>query len=78
MSELAVALLFAALLTPSSAPVATPARVTAQSTVAPTHAGSAARTERDVREPQPTDKRTAKSGSDVKPSTVAQAPAVTK
>ena len=78
MSELAVALLFAALLTPSSAPVATPTPVSAQSTPAQGRAEHAANAGRDVRDPQPTDKRVAEGSQDVKPSAIAQAPASAK
>lgn len=78
MSELAVALLFAALLTPSSAPVVTPAPVSAQPTTAQSLTEHSAKAGRDVRDPQPADARVAKDSQDVKQSAIAQAPAGAK
>ena len=78
MSELAVALLFAALLTPSSAPVATPATVSAQPTAAHSDTENGAKSGQDVRDPQSRDKRVAGGNADAKPSTIAQAPAAAK
>ena len=80
MSELAVALLLAALITPTSAPMAvgTPMPVSAQTAVAPDQADSAARAGRDTREPQRKDKRNDPAKPDVKGPAVAQAPAAAR
>jgi hypothetical protein len=80
MSELAVALLLAALITPSSVPMAvgTPTPVSAQTAVAPRQADTPARTAREVQEAQRRDKRNDDTKPDVKGPAVAQAPAATK
>jgi len=82
MTELAVALLLAALIAPTSAPVAVgrPAPVNAQAAATTGHADGAAKTERDVRETQPKDKRydDAKSDVRVKAPALAQAPIAVK
>jgi hypothetical protein len=74
MTELAVALLLAALIAPTSAPVAVgrPAPVSAEAAATTSRAYGAAKTERDVREAQPKDKR----NDDVKPDVRVKAPAL--
>lgn len=80
MSELAVALLLAALIAPASAPVAvaTPTPVSAQATAARSDAVGATRTLRDAREQQDKDKRNRDAKPALKGPVVAQASTAAK
>jgi hypothetical protein len=77
MNELAVVLLLAAMVAPSSAPVAvrTHAPVSAQSAAAPARTESAAMPGREVREPRSGDRRNDVARPDQKGPAIAQAPA---